>query len=464
MSVSVLQKILSAKAGTVAAAKRERSLGDIEAELGPSTRDFRAALAAPGRRFVMEVKKASPSRGSIRPDLVLDELLAIYDRYADAVSVLTEERFFGGCGEDLQRAVSLTSRPLLRKDFIFDPWQIAEARWLGADAILLIVAAFKDGGAQLTELREQALGYGMDVLVEVHNEEELERAIASGADIIGINNRNLKDLSIDLAVTERLAAKIPAGVVKISESGVENRRDILRLGEYADAFLIGSSILAAQDMATQVKSLVFGRVKICGITTRADAEAALDAGASWLGFIFHEPSPRSISPEACEELVRGLPGVKVGVFVDQSIEEIVAVARRCGLSGVQLHGDYAEEALRVLKLKLGEAFLVRSISVGDSDVELPTESVIDYWLLDSFSEDVHGGTGKRFDYRRLERLIHSEPQRFAERVVLAGGLNPDNIMEAAVLGPYALDLASGVESEPGLKDIRKLEQLFAGLR
>ena len=151
MSESVLQRILAVKREELAEAKRERPLASFAAELAPSARDFRAALAAPGRRYVLEVKKASPSRGAIQPDLDLDELLALYDRYADCISVLTDLRFFGGSAEDLRRARAVTARPLLRKDFTIDPYQVAEARWLGADAVLLIVAALAQ--TQLVELR-----------------------------------------------------------------------------------------------------------------------------------------------------------------------------------------------------------------------------------------------------------------------------------------------------------------------
>jgi len=463
MSESVLQRILATKAEEVARAKRARPLPEIEAELAPSDRDFRGALAAPGRRFVLEVKKASPSRGSIRPDLQLDELLAVYERHADAISVLTDAEFFGGRGEDLSRAQRLTSRPLLRNDFIVDPYQVAEARWLGADAVLLIAAALDD--TRLRELRTAAEALCMDALVEVHDEAELERALAAGAGLIGINNRNLRDLSIDLATTERLAARVPEGIVLVSESGVETRADVLRLCGSAQAFLIGSAILAAPDMAGKVKELTYGRVKICGITSRADAQAALDAGASWLGFVFHPESPRSVSPEACEEIVRGLAGVKVGVFVELPVDELIAVARRCGLHGLQLHGDYDERALADLKRQLEDVFLVRALPVADAAPELPpADFPADYYLFDAFSPGKHGGTGRRFDWSLLGGLRAAAPERFAAQVIVAGGLTPENAAEATALGPFALDLASGVEAEPGRKDPEKLQRLFAALR
>lgn len=458
MSESVLGRILAHKREELAAALRERPLSSFRAELSPSDRDFRGALAAPGRRHIFEVKKASPSRGVIRPDLDLGELLAIYERHADCISVLTDGRFFGGHGEDLRKARRLTTRPLLRKDFIIDPYQVTESRWLGADAVLLIVAALED--AQLRELMAAVRELRMDALVEVHDETELERALAAGADIVGINNRNLEDLSTDLTVTERLAPRIPAGVLRISESGIERHADLRRLGPLVDAFLVGSSVLAAADMAAQVKELVYGRVKICGITGRADAQAALDAGASWLGFIFHEGSGRAVTPDKAAEIVRGLPGTKIGVFVKQSVDEILAIARRGSLHGLQLHGDYGETEIRLLKLQHPDLIVLRVLPVGQDAPRLPASSGADFFLLDTQDPILRGGTGRQFDYGLLNPLIAEAPERFHEQVFLAGGLNPGNVAEAAALGPAGLDLASGVELDPGRKDLRKLVHLF----
>ncbi len=462
MSESVLGRILEHKRQEVAARITEYPLASFAAELTPSNRDFRAALAAPGRRHIFEVKKASPSRGAIRPDLDLGELLGIYERHADCISVLTDAHFFGGDREDLRLASKLTSRPLLRKDFIIDPYQVAEARWLGADAVLLIVAALEQ--TQLLELSAAARELAMDILVEIHDEAELDRALAAGADLLGINNRNLVDLTTDLAVTERLAPRVPAGVVTVSESGVERHDDLLRLAPHVDAFLVGSSILAAEDMAAQVKELVYGRVKICGITGRADAQAALAAGASWLGFIFHPPSKRSVDPELVGEIVRGLPGTKVGVFVEQGVDEILAIARQDCLHGLQLHGRHSERDMAALKLQRPDLFIVKVIPVGEEAVELPEESAADYFLLDTADPVMRGGTGRRFDHGLLDSLRTRQPELFGSKVIVAGGLNPDNVAEAAAMRPFALDLASGVEAEAGKKDLAKLSALFKALR
>ncbi len=451
---SVLDKILEAKRIEVAELKAEHPGFE---NLPPSDRDFRAALAAPGRRFIMEVKKASPSRGAIRADLRLEELLPLYDRHADAISVLTDAQFFGGCAEDLQRARRITSRPLLRKDFIVDAWQIDEARHLGADAILLIVGALFDD--ELVAFREHAESLCMDALVEVHDEDELARALASGAKIIGVNNRDLRNLTTDLANTERMAPKIPDGIVTVTESGVESRGDVLRLSGQTDAYLIGSSILAAENMAAKVKELAYGPVKICGITRRSDALMALDAGATWLGFIFHPGSPREVTVDQCLEITRGLPGLKVGVFVDQKVEEIVKIARRCALHGVQVHGAHREDTIRYLKSHLDGVFVTWALPVGEEAPEIP-DVPADYFLLDTATPQ-HGGSGRSFNWDLLSGL---DRQFLSSRVFLAGGIGPANVREAAGVGAYALDLASGVESEPGLKDGGKLSELFAALR
>ncbi|MDP6797121.1 MAG: bifunctional indole-3-glycerol-phosphate synthase TrpC/phosphoribosylanthranilate isomerase TrpF [Candidatus Krumholzibacteria bacterium] len=444
---SVLDRILARKREEVAEGRRSsEGFGDLE----PSDRDFRAALAAPGRRFILEVKKASPSRGAIRPDLVLEELLALYDLHADCVSVLTDEEFFGGSPGDLKEARRLCRRPLLRKDFMVDVWQIEESRHLGADAVLLIAAALGDG--ELRDFSARARELEMDVLFEVHDEEELRRVLDCGADLVGINNRNLVDLSIDLQTTSRLRSLLPDDVLCVSESGINERNDLQSLP--ADAFLIGSSILASEDLDRKIKELVYGPVKVCGITRRADAQAALDLGATWLGFLFHPPSPRSVTVEQAREICRALPGRKVGVFVDQNPDEILSIVHQCDLHGVQLHGNYDSEAVRYLETRLQGVFLVEVFSA--ESLGSFEESRADYQLLDAAPQG-EGGLGESFDWARLQG-------RDLSTVFLAGGIHPANALEAQATGVYALDLSSGLESEPGIKDPTRLAALFDKLR
>jgi len=221
-----------------------------------SRRGFARRLEGAGRRIIAEIKKASPSKGLMRADF---EPLAIARDYAaggaSAISVLTEERFFDGRLEYLEQIRSAVDVPLLRKDFILDPYQIFEAKSFGADAILLIAAMLDPG--LLRELCAQATELALDALIEVHTEKELESAIAAGAKLVGINNRDLKTFAVDLAVTERLAPLLPAGTVAVCESGIDSReriRRVERLGVHV--FLIGESLMRAPAPGQKLQELL----------------------------------------------------------------------------------------------------------------------------------------------------------------------------------------------------------------
>jgi indole-3-glycerol phosphate synthase len=219
-------------------------------------RGFRDALRkAPAPRVIAEIKRRSPSRGEIRKDF---DPVACAKAYADAgaaaISVLTDERFFGGHLDYLDMVRRAVSLPLLRKDFVVDAYQIDEARVAGADAVLLIAGALS--AEALIDLRARALGLGMDVLVEVHDEQDLERALGVGADLIGINNRDLRSFRTDLGVTERLAPRIPRGVAVVSESGIFTPEDVLRLTDAgAHAFLIGESLMREDDAGMALRRI-----------------------------------------------------------------------------------------------------------------------------------------------------------------------------------------------------------------
>lgn len=211
-------------------------------------RDFRGALVRPGTvSLIAECKRRSPGAGAIRPDLVPAELTRGYEAAgASAVSVLTDGTYFGGSLSDLREVRDAVSLPVLRKDFTLDAAQVIEARAAGADAVLLIVRILSDH--ELRRLHTAATALGMSVLVEVHDERELERALLTDADLIGINNRDLATFTTDLATTERLLHQIPADVAIVSESGIRTRDDVVRLGEAGvDAILVGESVLAASD-------------------------------------------------------------------------------------------------------------------------------------------------------------------------------------------------------------------------
>lgn len=218
---------------------------------------FRESLSsAGGGAIIAEIKKASPSAGVLRSDLDVSGLASLYrDAGASAVSVVTEEQFFQGSLAWVGQASRASGLPVLRKDFLFAPYQIAETRAAGASAVLLIVAMLEP--EDLTRLLGLAEEYGMDALVEVHDESELDEALAAGASIVGVNNRNLKTFEVDLETSVRLGERIPESVLFVAESGIHDRGDVARLRDAgADAFLIGESLLKAGDPALALKALL----------------------------------------------------------------------------------------------------------------------------------------------------------------------------------------------------------------
>jgi len=257
----ILDRILAKKAEEVAAAEAVRSREAIEADAraAPPPRDFegalRAAIAAGRPAVIAEIKKASPSKGVIRENFDPAAIAASYERAGAAcLSVLTDRAFFQGAPEYLVAARGACALPALRKEFVVDPYQVAESRVLGADAILLIVAALDD--ARLGALAAQARDLGMAVLVEVHDERELDRAIALPGAILGINNRNLRDFSVSLQTTIRLLPRIPAERLVVTESGILAQRDVAQMRRHGvHAYLVGEAFMRAPDPGAALATL-----------------------------------------------------------------------------------------------------------------------------------------------------------------------------------------------------------------
>ncbi len=259
-----LTEICDVKRAEVAARKRAASLNDLDVRAAAQSppRGFRTALeakAASGFALIAEIKKASPSKGLIRADFRPAEHARAYQAGGAAcLSVLTDAPFFQGHEDYLVAARAACDLPVLRKDFMVDPWQVAEARAIGADAILIIVAALDDGA--MSEIEAAAGEHGMDVLVEVHNEAEMERAGRLKSRLIGVNNRDLKRFVTDLATTERLAALAPEGALLVSESGIDSHADLVRLSACgARTFLVGESLMRADDIEAATRRLLGGQ-------------------------------------------------------------------------------------------------------------------------------------------------------------------------------------------------------------
>ncbi len=258
-----LDEICANKREEVAARKAGATLGDLDSRANRQTaaRGFHAALEAKSRTgfgLIAEIKKASPSKGLIRKDFHPSEHAAAYESGGAAcLSVLTDAPYFQGHEDYLIDARAACDLPVLRKDFMVDPWQVAEARAIGADAILIIVAALDDG--LMGEIEGAAIERGMDVLVEVHNEAEMERAHQLQSRLIGVNNRDLKRFVTDLSVTERLVSLAPEGALLVSESGISTHDDCLRLANSrVRSFLVGESLMRQADVESATRTLLQG--------------------------------------------------------------------------------------------------------------------------------------------------------------------------------------------------------------
>ena len=322
----VLAEICAAKREHVARRKAQRTAADLQAlaRVAPPVRPFAAALAeaARGGRYglIAEIKKASPSKGLIRADFDPAELARAYQTGgATCLSVLTDTRYFQGEDAHLVAARAACALPVLRKDFILDPYQVIESRAIGADCILLIVAALDDGAAR--EILAAAYELGLDVLVEVHDRAELDRALRLDAKLIGINNRNLKTLKVDLKTTVEMAPLVPADRIVVGESGIYEPADLDRLAEAgARAFLVGESLMRAGDVAAATRRLLRlpdlthtdleGRAHMVDVSDKNETDRVAVAGARV-----------SVKPETLARIQAG----------DMAKGDVLAVARLAGI-------------------------------------------------------------------------------------------------------------------------------------
>lgn len=458
MTEGVLGEIVRRKRDDVAARLAGLSFGDLAGRSEPSRRSLGAALARPGARFVLEVKRSSPSGGAIRAGADPVSVALGYAGAADAISVLTDTPFFGGSLEDLRAVRRVYDGPILAKDFVVDPRQIAEARVHGADAVLVMLSVLGDREAAIA--MEEARRLGMEALVEAHDESEVRRAVVLGARIIGINNRDLRSLEVDLAVTERLARLVPADRILISESGISSRADVERLARHADAFLVGSALMRAEHPALAARALAFGPVKVCGLTDAHDAEMAAAHGASFAGLVMVPETPRALNllqAEPVAEAAAAAGLARVGVFRNEKLMQVAQLAAALRVDAVQLHGSEDAGYIKALRRMLPERTEIWAVGAVARDVPAPRLGS-DRTLFDTSVGGRSGGTGIPFDWSRIE----GRPE--LKRGLLAGGLNPANARAAAAVGAFALDVGSGVEMSPGRKHAGRMRAFFEALR
>lgn len=455
---SILQNIVAKRRQSLAeqlqAFELEKLSEILNKPLHPSTRSLAAALAKPRASFILECKKASPSKGLIRPDFNAVSLAQTYSRYADAISVLTEPDFFQGDFNYLAAVSAAVDLPVLCKDFIVSADHIKLARHFGADAILLMLSVLDD--AQYSQLAQVAAELKLDVLTEVATDDELDRALKLNAKIIGINNRNLHDLSVDPQRSITMSQRIPDGVLVVAESGYSEHDTVREAAAHVDGFLIGSALSQQTNVDQACRAIIYGEHKVCGLTNPADATVVRATGAAYGGLIFVSHSPRCVSIEQAQRVVAAEPQLAfVGVFADQPLAEVAAIANQLELAVVQLHGqedlDYVSELRKSLSL---HTKIWKAVGV-DEPLALP-DMEVDSFLLDNR----FGGSGEPFDWQLLTGL--TEQQR--QHCVLAGGLELANLDAAQRTGISRLDVNSGVEYAKGRKDAGKIIAFFAALR
>jgi len=472
---TILDEIVRRKQSDLPARIRELPLDKIRRDIEHMPfvrRDFGRALKNPSRvALIAEIKKASPSEGVIKPDFDHVAIARAYESAdIDAISVLTEENYFRGRPYFVRDVRKVTSAPILRKDFVIDPYQIYESKWLGADAILLITSILSV--SEMSDCLQIARGLGLDCLVETHNAAEVQQALSCGARIIGVNNRDLATFRVDVETFVRLAPTIPKDRTIVCESAISTREDVLKAARHgADAVLVGTGIMRAPNPAEKILQLKVNRpratkIKICGMTSKSDALAAAGFGADILGFVFFEGSPRNVAPREAKEIIANVksrfPNVRAaGVFVNATQKQALQTIEQTGIDMVQIHGDNAAS----LAAELRRDTSVETILAVQVKDRVPLESTSagsgDYILFDRFHETQYGGTGKSIPVDLLKACMGAAGDK---HVFVAGGIGEENIDAVLALKPYGVDINSKVEIRPGVKDHEKMKRIITRIR
>ena len=375
------------------------------------------------------------------------------------MSVVVEQDFFGGDPSWLPRAKAASGLPVLMKDFVVDELQLDFAAALGADAVLLIVAALDD--AALARLHAAARTRSLAVLVEAHDDAEIRRALAAGAEIVGVNARDLETFAVDLPGMASLGALLPASVIRVAESGIRTRADVEALAAAGyGAFLVGETLLRAADPSHVLRELRgenATEIKICGVTREEDVGTCMELGVDWIGLVFAAGSPRRVTLErgiSLKERARAAKGV-VAVFAENTEKEIQEVLERICPDVVQMPNPPLP-----LQKRFSSVFSFwNTIRVGRDDLSSARQAEGDALHFDTSVGGMSGGTGKTFDWSLLNSIDRERP------VVLAGGLRPENVADAVrSVRPNIVDVASGVESAPGIKDRAKIKAFVREVR
>lgn len=451
----MLAQIIAHQQNVIKRLKSQLTLADVLYNVTPTARSFSAALSKKNS-FILECKKASPSKGQLCEQYDIPSRIALYNTHADAISVLTNQHFFQGHMRDLAIARQHTHLPILCKDFVIDPIQIALARYHGADAILLMLSVLDDSNYQKCAKIAQQLN--MDILTEVHTEKELERALKLNAKVIGINQRSLHDLTIDRGVIQKLVKRIPKDIIIVAESGVRNHKDIQSLSTLVNAFLIGTVLNQSSNVLLTMKQIIFGDVKICGLTSKTDAKLAYQEGAVYGGLNFVPHSSRCISLQTAKAIATATSLQLVGIFANQKIEYLVETAIHLNLKAVQCHGLESDAYLNILRQQLPNNVEIWQALSAQKPLPKRISNNIHRVVIDNQSGTKFGGTQQSFDWTILEGCP------YLDKVMIAGGLNPKNCLKAKSMHAGGLDVNSGIESAPGVKSPTKVRHFFETIR
>lgn len=465
---TILDQIVARTSSDLDQRKRELPLAKLQelASTQPAPRDALAALRAHNSVHVIaEIKRASPSRGLLAPDFDPVRLARAYEAGgASLISVLTEPHFFQGAPAYLAAVKRAVGLPVLCKDFIFDEYQVYEARFWGADLILLLCALLDN--ERLQHLLATAHRLGMHCLVETHSAAEVYRAVTLGAQIIGVNSRDLRTFEMHPGLLRHLRRLIPTDRVLVAESGIHNAADARRLARYdIQAMLVGESLVTASDPAEQITRLLGGanagvQVKICGLREAGHIQTAVEAGADLFGLVFYMPSHRSVTPEQAHDLVQSLGKHRhrveaVGLFVNEEADVINRTALEVDLDVVQLHGDESPEFCQRIHRPV-----IKAIHMHDaSDFgKLQAYRATTWRLLLDTPTPGWGGSGAVHDWSLAQAVARGR------RVFLAGGLHPANVAGAiARVRPWGVDVSSGVETNK-TKDEQKIRAFLHQVR
>lgn len=411
--------------------------------------------------IIAEVKLASPSSGRIFNGDPISLAKEYVSGGAAGISVVTDPFYFGGDIDLLKRISELSPVPVLRKDFVLDVVQLLETKAMGADAVLLISSICSE--EKLEELIKKSYELDLEPLVEVHSSGELKMALRAGAKLIGINNRDLSSLKVDISTTELLADDLPDDVIVVSESGIKNGADINRLnraGVYS--FLIGTALITAERVHQKIrnlfcplKKLIVEKgpfVKFCGITNNEDAKKAIDSGCDMLGFVLCEGKRKldDIS-SVLKDIPLEIP--KIGVFTVKELKDWLLYVKE-GIECFQIHRNNPAEMERVLSMN--RCLLIPSFNTHKIDESEIRANAVRFPVIHMDSADI-GGSGKALNWEVAEGVIGAcEDTRF----VVAGGLTPQNVRGIVEgIRPWAVDVSSGIESALGKKD-SSLMRLF----